>query len=240
MSTKVNLEPSFVLHRTPWRDTSLLIEVFGAVSGRQGLVAKGVRGRRSSRAALLQAFQPLLLSWRGRGELHTLTDAEPGGKVFPLLGTALISGFYLNELLVRLLQRHDPHPELFHSYQLTLARLQLGEQLEWSLRLFECQLLEQLGYGLILGHNALDGEPIAPMEDYVYVPERGPIPAGQAEGIPIHGRSLLALSEGQWPLDEAAPETLREAKQLLRYSLASQLGPKPLASRGLFQSMGSK
>ena len=239
-SSQQLLQAALILHRKPWRDTSLLIEAFSAEQGRIGLIAKGVRGKRSSRAALLQAFQPLLLSWSGRGELYTLTDAEPAAVMPHLQGNALVSGFYLNELLMRLLQRHDPHPRLFEAYRLALARLHTGEQIEWTLRLFECELLEQLGYGLSLDYCPWHDAPIEPGLEYVYLPERGPVPAGQAEGTVISGRTLLSLAEGQWPLDEAAPQLLREAKHLLRQTLASYLGPKPLASRALFQTMHSK
>ena len=239
-SNKANLEPAFILHRRPWRDTSLLLEAFTAQHGRLGMVAKGVRGKRSTRAALLQPFQPLLLSWSGRGELHTLTDAEPAATLPPLQGHALISGFYLNELLMRLLQRHDPHPQLFQAYHQVLSRLHSGEQLEWSLRLFECELLEQLGYGLLLDYCPFSDAPIAAEASYVYLAERGPVPAGQAQGALVSGQTLLSLASAQWPLSEPEPHRLREAKQLLRQTLATYLGPKPLASRALFQTVSGK
>lgn len=230
------LHSAYILHRTPWRDTSLLIEAFSAEHGRIGLVARGVRGKRSSRAALLQPFQPLLLSWAGRGELLSLHNAEPDGPMQGLHGAALISGFYLNELLLRLLQRHDPHPELYHAYRRALARLQSGEQIEWTLRLFECELLEQLGYGLLLECVADSGLALDPQQLYVYLPERGPVPVGQAEGRAIHGQTLLRLAEAEWPVNGAEPQLLQEAKYLLRQSLARYLGPKPIASRALFQN----
>ena len=234
------LHPIHILHRTPWRDTSLLMEAFSPEHGRIGLVARGVRGKRSHKAALLQPFQPLLASWAGRGDLLSLHNVEPDGPPQRLLGAALNSGFYLNELLLRLLQRHDPHPELYHAYRIALLRLQSGEQIEWTLRLFECELLEQLGYGLLLHCAADTGMALDPLQPYVYLPERGPIPAEQAEGRVLQGKTLLRLAEAQWPASEADPELLQEAKYLLRQSLARYLGPKPIASRALFQTMQSK
>jgi DNA repair protein RecO (recombination protein O) len=239
MSSKP-LHSAYILHRTPWRDTSLLIEAFSAEHGRIGLVARGVRGKRSSRAALLQPFQALLLSWAGRGDLLSLHNVEPDGPTQGLHGAALISGFYLNELLMRLLQRHDPHPELYHAYRTTLLRLQDPEQIEWTLRLFECDLLDHLGYGLLLDCAADTGLSLDPQRAYVYLPERGPVPAEQAEGQAISGETLLALAQAQWPLLAASDTVLREAKHLMRQSLARYLGPKPLASRALFQTTGSK
>lgn len=119
---RVQLARAYVLHQLPFRDSSLILEVFTREHGRQTLFAHGARGPRS-RFALLQPFRALLVSWSGRGEAATLAAAESLEGVAALPAAQLLSGFYLNELLLKLLSRGDPHPELFDQYESTLARL---------------------------------------------------------------------------------------------------------------------
>jgi DNA repair protein RecO (recombination protein O) len=237
---RVPLGPAFLLHRKPWRDTSLLIEAFTPQHGRVGLVARGVRGKRSAKQAILQPFQPLLLNWSGRGELFTLNTVEASAAPLMLQGLALVSGFYVNELLLRLLQRHDPHEELFQHYQEVLWQLHRGEQIEWSLRLFERALLDELGYGLLLDCRADSGESLDEQSVYHYLPEQGPMPEGSGGGLILHGMSLLALASGVCPSGEEGERVRREVKQLMRSTLARYLGSKPLASRALFQAAHGK
>jgi DNA repair protein RecO (recombination protein O) len=235
---KVALQPAYVLHRRPYRETSLLVEAFTAEHGRVGLVAKGAK--RGRWQAVLQPFQPVLLSWSGRGELRTLTGAEPQGVVPALAGRTLFSGFYLNELLLKLLPREDAHPELFARYGESLAGLSTDE--EWSLRLFERDLLRALGYGLSLDYD-VSGEPLAPDALYDYLAEQGPVrvsegrvnePAAAARStqLVVHGRSLLALGAGSAPNEGS----LREIKRLLRAMLAIYLNGRVLESRALYRS----
>ena len=176
----------------------------------------------------------MLLSWRGHGELGTVTGIEGNGAYAPFFGPTLIAAFYLNELLMRLLPRNDPHPELFLAYQQTLQRLTAapGEQ-EWILRLFEKILLQEAGYGLLLEHEANGGEPIHADVRYCYVLEHGPIVAGEAacDGLPLHGSTLIAL-EREHGYDSM---NLAEAKRLMRRVLAQHLGGRPLHSRELFR-----
>lgn len=232
---RVQLEPAFVLHRKPYRETSLLVEVFTRDHGRVGLVARGVRRGKSRLAGLLQPFQPLLLSWSGKGEVQTLTGAEQGGRPTVLQGRTVISGFYLNELLLRLLQRADPHPELFAHYGRAIQ--DLGEGEDATLRLFEVALLEALGYGLNLEFDVHTGEPVDGEGLYHYRLEEGPVrcacpPAG---ALLVHGRTLKALNRRS--LD--SPDVLGESKRLLRAALAIYLGNRPLASRALYrQTLG--
>jgi len=224
------LQPAYLLHRRPYRETSLLIEVFSASAGRIALIAKGVRSGRKGQAALLQPFQPLLISWVLRGEVGTLTSVEPREPRVTLNGTALFSGFYLNELLMRLLARHDPHPELFDSYEMTLHHLMDPSRAEWSLRLFERDLLDTLGYGLLLEQSA-EGQPIQPHIDYCYHLEHGPVVAGgQERCLRVSGAALQALATGEMPGEHER----REAKRLMRAALGLYLGNKPLQSRELF------
>lgn len=234
---RVELHPAYILHQRPYRESSVLLEVFSVVHGRVGLVARGARGKGARWRGLLEAFRPLLLAWSGRGELGNLTAAEPDGSAARLQQRTLLSGFYLNELLLRLLHRHDPHPELFAAYREALGSLAAGEAEEPALRIFEKRLLESLGYALVLGHAADEPQPIEADADYYYQPERGACrraPAGQA-ALRVRGRTLQALAAERL----IEPEILREAKQLMRFVLAAHLGGQPLASRALFDGLPS-
>jgi DNA repair protein RecO (recombination protein O) len=231
---RVELEPSFVLHHRPYRETSLIIEVFGRDTGRLGLVAKGVRRPKSELRGLLQSFRPLLLSWSGRGELGLLVGAEADGYVRGFTGKALFSGFYMNELLMRLLHRFDPHPELFHHYRAAVEALGRGQRTEAVLRVFEKRMLESIGYGLVLDRDIDSGEPINGDCAYRYQTDRGPVFLGgsDGDGVRVAGETLLALARERID-DEHA---LDEAKRLMRAVLRRYLGDKPLATRSLFRA----
>lgn len=234
---RVQQQPAFMLRATAYRESSLLLEVFSRNHGRLGLIAKGARRPAAGLRAVLIPFQPLLLGWTGRGELAILTDAETEAAAPLLDGRNLFCGYYLNELLVRLLHRHDPHERLFEVYGGCLGRLRAGTDPEAALRVFEKQLLKEIGYGLLLEREALHGDPIRPRTLYRYLPERGPVAAARdsEEGIPVHGASLLALADECF--DD--PQHRREVKQLLRALLARHLGERPLRSRELFQQLKS-
>ena len=232
-SHKVNLEASYILHTRPYRDNSLLVDIFSRAHGRIGAVAKGAKQPKSKFNGLLQPFGLLLLSWSGKGELMTLTGAEQQQAALKLKASQLVSGFYANELLTRLLQRHDPHQTLFDVYHETLCILEKGQQDEPVLRRFESWLLQETGYGLILDHDVETGETIHADARYCYHIERGPVKvtesSAQHQGIEINGQTLLAIRN-------EALETvgqLKEAKQLMRAIIAHQLGDKPLRSREL-------
>jgi DNA repair protein RecO (recombination protein O) len=230
---RVQLQPAYLLHRKPFRDTSLLLEVFTPEYGRLGLIGRGARGPRSKLRGILQPYQPLLVSWSGRGELPTLTSAENHGAGVFLQGDALVSGFYLNELLMRLLARHDPHPQLFSCYQAALQKLVANDELDWTLRLFERDLLQELGYGLLLTHEGQSGAEVEPDAHYCYHHESGPSRLySQRDGqLSIQGATLLSLAQGK--CDDA--ELRRESKLLMREVLGRYLGSRPLASRELFR-----
>lgn len=239
MSTeyRVQLQPAYLLHRKPFRDTSLIIELFSPDYGRIGLVAKGARSARSKLKGVLQPYQPLLVSWSGKGELPTLTSAEVQQVSNYLHGDALISGFYLNELLMRLLARRDPHPQLYNSYQQALHSLANENDIEWALRLFERDLLQELGYGLLLTHEGHSGEEVVPEGRYCYYHDSGPLSlhTDKSQQLAVTGASLLALSRGH-----CEDATLRrECKLLMREVLSHYLGAKPLASRELFRQKPS-
>lgn len=213
-----------------------MLEAFTATHGRVGLVARGVRSPRSRQRSDLQLFRPLLLSWSARGDLGTLTGVEADGAACRLAGRALFSAFYLNELLVRLLARQDPHPELYERYQSDLQALTEGMDIEPVLRMFEKSLLEETGYGLLLEYEAEQGTRVQPERYYDYQLESGPVGVDgpDAAGFIFQGASLLAIAHGQL----SQPQVLRDAKRLMRSALSLYLGGKPLKSRELFGLTG--
>lgn len=229
--SRVTLESGWLLQVRPWRDTSLLIEGLSRDYGRVGLVARGVRGPRGRWRGLLQPFHPLLLSWSGRGELATLSGAEPAGPAYTLRGETLLAGYYANELLLRLLARNDPHPELFDAYTRVIAGLQPGGE-QAALRIFEKRLLDALGYGLSLHHTADTGEPVDAGLRYRFDPVRGPL-AGTGGNTDVGGSTLLALAGEAF--DD--PVQLREARGILRNALDAHLGSRPMRTREMLVTM---
>nr|VFK33388.1 MAG: DNA replication and repair protein RecO [Candidatus Kentron sp. MB]VFK35936.1 MAG: DNA replication and repair protein RecO [Candidatus Kentron sp. MB]VFK77569.1 MAG: DNA replication and repair protein RecO [Candidatus Kentron sp. MB] len=233
IENRPKLQRAFILNRRPYRETSLLVEAFTAQSGRIGLVAKGAKRGKAPLAAILQPFRPLLLSWRGSGELFTLTQAEPDDALSPPSISPVKSGFYLNELLLRLLPRHDPHVDLFQDYSHTLTKIPIPDQEEPALRIFEKRLLRAIGYGLALDRDAETGRPVESHRVYRYRQRLGFIEYRGASNTitTVHGSTLIAMDRES--LHE--PEQLREAKSLMRAILRGYLGEKPLASRMLYR-----
>ena len=226
---RVDHQTCFLLHSYPWRETSLIVEMFSREHDRVPMVAKGARRAGSQLRGVLMGFQPLDVSWTGRGEVKTLTQAHWQGGQPLLTGLALLCGYYLNELLIRLLAREDPHPALFDAYAETLARLAAGQDHQPLLRAFELVLLREAGYGPELAHEADSGAPLQADAHYLYLVERGPLPADDAPAdLPlIPGRALLAMAAG----DFSTAETLSHAKGLMRRLIHYHLGGQPLESR---------
>ncbi|HNH13851.1 MAG TPA: DNA repair protein RecO [Rhodocyclaceae bacterium] len=229
---RIDDEPAFVLHSHAFKETSLLVEVLSRNHGRVALVARGARRPRAALRGLLIAFQPLDLGWFGQAEVRTLAKAEwQGGQ--PLLGgQALLCGYYVNELLLKLLPRDDPHPALFDAYQAALRGLSLGPPYQIVLRRFEMALLKELGYGLTLDLDADTGSAIIPGLNYAYIIERGPVRRddGADQGIAIPGRVLLNMAANDWN----HPETLSHGKVLMRSLIQHYLGNQTLQSRRVF------
>lgn len=217
---RIEQQPAFVLHSRPYRETSLLLECLTRDHGRLGVVARGVRRERARlQRAQLEPFQPLMLDLLMRGELATLQTAEGVGAPLRLVGDAGLAGLYLNELAVRLTGRQDPLPELFDAYARTLPRLAGGEPLAWTLRRFERDLLEALGYGLQLDVEAESGEPIEASQPYRYVVEQGPSPCRSGTAHALRGSDLLALAQDQMP-DAAGLSALRVMmRDVIRFHL---------------------
>ncbi|VAX02029.1 DNA recombination and repair protein RecO [hydrothermal vent metagenome] len=234
-SKQIVLQPAYVLHQWAYRDSSAIVELFTPEHGRIGVVARGVKRPKSPWRGLLQPFQPLLVSWRGRGELKTLADVEAQGMALQLSSQPLVSGFYLNELLMRLVARLDAQLTLFGCYDASLRALAVVQDdaaLERVLRYFERDLLAALGYALVLDCEVKTGRPLTQAQVYDYQIERGPVGLAETEagqGIAVHGSTLLAIRQA----DLSDSQARREAKRLMRAVLARYLGPKPLFSRQL-------
>ena len=234
---RIHDEPAFVLHSYPYKETSLIVEVLTRHHGRVALIARGAKRPRSAMRGVLQGFQPLALAWTsGRSrtsELRTLTKAEWVGGLAPLRGAGLLCGFYLNELLIKLLAREDAHEALFDSYIHAVAQLSQGGPAEPSLRAFEYALLREAGYAIRLSHCVESGAPIRAEGRYRYRPEHGPF--GVADGFSgagrddqiIFGKTLLDIGAG----DFSDATTLSQSKQLMRYLLNYHLAGQNLNTR---------
>jgi len=232
---KTGLHPAYILHYRPYRETSMLLDVFSRDHGRVDLVAKGAKQKRNSMSLLLQPYQRLLMSWSGTSELMTLNKVETDRPAHILERDRLISAFYINELVIRLLHQHEAHPELFDIYDATLDDLSARENdQQVVIRIFEKRLLQSLGYAVVLDHDVDTGAHIDDGKDYYYLAERGPttnLPKDN-DYVKISGTTLRSLAqenlEGRNVLDEC--------KKLMRYVLQKHLGQKPLASRTLYAS----
>ncbi|MDY6949169.1 MAG: DNA repair protein RecO [Pseudomonadota bacterium] len=227
----IQLQPAYVLHHRPYRDTSRILELFTRDHGRVSVFARGARGGSKSGSSLLPILQPfnrLLISWSGRGEAGQLTGAEFDGAMTPLPPDRLVHGFYLNELLLKLFARHDSHPEVFALYARTLDDLKREDAIR-PLRLFEKRLLDALGYGLALERDAHDGRQIESGASYHYRLEQGPVRVDDAaESIVVYsGATLLSLAREE--LSDAA--VCAEARRLLRAALDRCLDGRELRSR---------
>jgi len=232
---RVELNACRVLHRRAWRDTSLIVEAFSREHGRVALVAKGARAAKSRWRGLLEPLAGLDLAWSGRGELYTLTDAEPRVRC-TLAGNALMGGFYGCELLMRLTARDDPHPPLYDSLDGLLEGLAAGAPAIVALRFFERDLLDELGYGLILDATADTGEPVEAATRYVYHAESGLQRASQTprtDQVQINGSALQGLAGGRF----ASRDDIRAARDLMQAAIAPHLGARPLKSVQTLQAM---
>ena len=225
---------AFLLHAHPYSETSLVLDVFARQHGRLALLARGARRPRSALRGVLMSFQPLELGWFGGGEVKTLARAEWQGGLPLLTGKSLLLGYYLNELLIRLLPREDPHAALFDAYAEALTALAGGNTETAELRRFEKSLLRELGYGLSLDREAGTGEPVRADSLYAYQVERGVVEAGEtvgvSPGLTFTGKTLLDLAAD----DYSDPRTLAESKALMRQLMSHYLGGQPLQSRRIF------
>lgn len=233
---RIQLQPAYVLHHREYRDTSRILDVFTRDHGRITLFARGVRGSAGGLASTLQLFQPLLVSWTSKSDAGQLNAVERVGEPVSLPSARLMSGFYLNELLLKLLHLHDAQPQVFELYGHALLLLKHDDDELTALRRFEMRLLELLGFGLTLAHEGESTEPVRADCNYRYVHELGPVPieaaANPAKGV-YSGRLLLALAAE----DFADAECRQAARYLLRAALDKVLDGRSLQSREILSDL---
>ena len=228
MSGCVQQQPGYVLHHRPFRDSSQILDVLTRDHGKVAVVARGSRGSKSRLAGVLRPFLPLRVSWVARSDLGTLTGAEAAGAPCGLSGDALLSAYYLNELMLNFLHRHDPQPEIYHLYETSIQALSRTANVAATLREFELEFLGLLGYAVNLDRVAGSHEDVDPDCNYDYRVEDGPVPVDRENGpLVFSGATLLAIAAGQF--DDA--EILRAANRLLRDVVDHHLGGKELQSR---------
>jgi DNA repair protein RecO (recombination protein O) len=246
---RIDLEPAYILHARAYRETSQILEVFTAGHGRLTFVARGARRPKSALRGILNPFQSLRLSWSGRGEMQTLREAEPAGPLTNIDNAIVMSCFYINELILKLLERSDPHPDLFAHYTSLMMALQSGQPVEPLLRMFELQLLGEIGYAPNLNRDAATHAPVDADRVYEFVADYGVVEAGVAapaapvfdHGVPVFapaasvfkGSSLLAISRQEF----SDTEVMRDAKRLLREILNFHLGNRALHTRRVASAM---
>jgi DNA repair protein RecO (recombination protein O) len=238
MKRRAELEPGFVLHAYPYKETSLIVEAFTRRFGRISLLARGARRPRSAMRGVLLAFHPLRFTWSASAELGTLTAAEWGGGQKSLAGIGLMCGFYLNELLLRLLPRDDAHEALFDAYSDALARLSESRAATAAqsavLRGFERRMLAELGYAPVLDREAASGAAIEPDKRYVYEAERGPVETRRSNGDSVvSGRTLLDMAAD----DYEDARTREEARRLMRALIAERLDGRSLHTRAVLSEL---
>jgi len=234
--SRIEQQAGWVVHRRPWRESSLLIEFFAREHGRIGLVAKGARSARSAWRGLAEPFMPLVASWSRRGEMGTLTALEPSGPRCELSGRALWCGLYVNELLLRLLERDDPHPEVFDACGVVLGGLAVGDEPQsLLLRRFELALLRAMGVAPDFRFDAATGEAIAPDGLYHLQPEAGFVPVDRPGTDVFQGSVIQALEVGV--TDNR--ETALQMRELMRLLIDYHLAGRELASRRLLAGAGN-
>jgi DNA repair protein RecO (recombination protein O) len=224
---RVHLSSSYILHHRPYRDTSRILEVLSREHGRLTVFAKGVSGSKKGLAACLQPFQRLLLSWSGRGEAKQLSAVEVPDGFSPLPGAELMSGFYLNELILKLTTRHDALPAVFDAYDSAIQHLKTVQQPRATLRIFEKRLLDLLGYGLELTIESASGEDIQPERYYTFRFSEGLRDAAVDAPGAMRGVSIIDLAQERF----ATPQALVDAQRLLKEALWHVLEGRELNTR---------
>jgi DNA repair protein RecO (recombination protein O) len=232
---RVESEPGFILHTIPYRETSLLVDIFTLNHGRLRCVAKGFRKpNKKGIAKTLFPYTEHHFQWQGRGELKTLIQAEPIQAPVFLKQESLFVGLYINELLYKLLHQNDPHQSLYEFYRQLMTQLSNSEILQPVLRRFEMLLLEELGYGLVLDAEAETGQAVSAESLYYYIPDQGLKLIQDQTADNLHafsGADIMALGQGQ--LEQQS--VLRAAKKLTRQVIDFYLDGKELNSRELYR-----
>jgi DNA repair protein RecO (recombination protein O) len=231
---RVDQQAAWILHHRPFRDSSRILDILSRDHGRLSLVSRGSRSARSKLAGILRPFMPLQLSWVIRSDLGTLTGAEIQGAPISLTGDALLSGYYVNELLLLMLHQHDPQPDIFSKYADTISRLAGRADVAPVLRHFEMELLRMLGYALNLDHDTAGEGSLQPKAQYEYRPEQGPVPVSDRCGPMVFTGAELAAIQRQ---EFSDPVVLKNAGRLLRRVIAYHLDGKELKSRKVMKEI---
>lgn len=228
---RVSLEPCWILHRRPWRESSVIVDGLTRDHGRISLVARGARRPASALRGLTEPFRPLLVSFSLRGEMGSLTGLESAGPALGLNGEGLWCGFYVNELMIRLLPSQEPSPVLFDCYALETARLWDPIQRAPALRRLEMALLFETGVAPDLLHDVSNGEAVSSEGWYRLADETGPVAvAGPGRGH-FPGSAFIALANGRFETVQAG----REPRQIMSRLLSFHLGDQPLHTRKMMR-----
>ncbi len=235
---RVQQQAAFILHHRPFRDSSQILDLISRDHGKLAVVARGSRGARSRLKGVLRPFMPLSMSWVIKSDLGTLTGAEVRGAPLSLTGEALLAGYYVNELVLHFLHRHDPQPEVFDAYAETVQALATsGAAIAAVLRQFEMALLRHSGYALNLDHEAGASRDLEPGQNYDYRVEQGAVPVSRDDGPMVFtGATLVAIAAQRF--DD--PAILLAANRLMREVIAYHLGGKELKSRKVLLEMRRK
>lgn len=231
---RVNQQPAYVLLNRPYSETSWIVELFTRDYGRLSVIAKGARRLKSKVRGVLLPFQPLLVSWSGKGEMPTLTNAEIDIELIELNGDSLICGFYCNELIVSLLHRHDPHPGLFKDYTKLIMQFQTEqaeEETALMIRGFEQQLIKEIGYGIDFTKQANSDLPVEEQNYYYFAQSSGFIACDVGHPKAVQGKVILGLADNSKSL---TPEQTVMGKHVMRDIIKQILGNKKITSRSLF------
>ncbi len=230
---KVEHTPCYILHRRDYRESSLILEILSREHGRVSLIAKGAKRNKKQQGISYNLYQEYLMSWVSKSELGTLIDVELATIMTSMSPKQMMTGFYMNEIILRLLHKHESHPELFDSYNTTVRELSNNNTDQVLIRYFEKILLQSLGYGVIFDHDLNTGNNIVAEVKYYYKLDFGPTSNGHENGagIPVSGSTLIDLDNETL----ADTKNKNEAKSLLRSLLKQHLGEKPLESRKLYQ-----
>lgn len=231
---RVQNQAAFILHRRPYRDTSLILDLFSKDYGRLSLVAKGANTQKSRIKGILQAFQPLFISWSRKSEMGTLTNAESRLPPFGLQNEALYSALYVNEIMLKLITRDDPHAEIFAQYEKVLERLSHGENIEVTLRLFENEFLQSLGYHIDYFYDAESQQDIDEEKFYEFIPDLGFKLASEntQKNNQVSGADILAIAHSNY----SNPSTLITARKISQLRLHNLLGDSEIKSRDLYKA----
>lgn len=230
---RVQQQPGYILHHRPFRDTSQILDIVTRDHGKIAVVARGSRGSRSKLAGILRPFLPLRVSWVAKSDLGTLTGAESAGPPAGLIGDAMYSAYYVNELLLYFLHRYDPQPEIFALYEEVIKALLVTDNIAAALRSFEMEFLSLLGYAVNLDHEFDSREPLLADSNYEYRMEQGPVLVDRTGSLVFTGSVYREIAEQRFD----KPDILRAANQLLREIIAFHLGGKELKSRKVLMEL---